>query len=88
MTLNPALVKAETTPGEFFWFGRKMFRVGYIVHIYLSISQYRNFLLPVGLYQLTDISVGGIFVGAQFLPGLRRVSIPEAANGHLNDFQH
>ncbi|EEB91648.1 hypothetical protein MPER_09963 [Moniliophthora perniciosa FA553] len=53
LLMNPGKMRSMTVPGEFFWFNNQLFRINYILHIYLSI-------------------LGGIFVGLQFLPRIRR----------------
>ncbi|KAI3612079.1 hypothetical protein WG66_016170 [Moniliophthora roreri] len=53
LLMNPGKMRSMTTPGEFFWFNIQLFRINYILHIYLTV-------------------LGGIFVGIQFLPMIRR----------------
>jgi len=65
MMLNPKLIEEQTVPGEFFWFGRKMYKVNYYIHLYLTI-------------------IGGMLVGIQFLPGLRRRAVTlHRINGYI-----
>jgi len=54
--MNPRIMVEQTVPGEFLWFDLRLYRVNYIIHIYLSI-------------------VGGLLVGLQFLPAIRRKSV-------------
>ncbi|KAJ3779001.1 hypothetical protein FB446DRAFT_711779 [Lentinula raphanica] len=54
--MNGKIMRAQTVPGEFRWFNLNIYRINYIIHIYLSI-------------------VGGILVGLQFLPNIRRKSV-------------
>ncbi|KAJ3736574.1 hypothetical protein DFJ43DRAFT_632085 [Lentinula guzmanii] len=49
-------MREQTVPGEFRWFNLPIYRINYIIHIYLTI-------------------VGGILVGLQFLPTVRRKSV-------------
>ncbi|KAJ7579672.1 hypothetical protein C8J56DRAFT_963328 [Mycena floridula] len=37
MTLNPKLTPGQTIPGEYFWLGRPVFKINYMIHIYLTI---------------------------------------------------
>uniref|UniRef100_A0A0W0EXX4 DUF2306 domain-containing protein n=1 Tax=Moniliophthora roreri TaxID=221103 RepID=A0A0W0EXX4_MONRR len=53
LLMDPVKMRALTPPGEFFWFNMRLYRINYILHIYLTI-------------------LGGIFVGVQFLPMIRR----------------
>jgi hypothetical protein len=54
--MNNRIMLQQTVPGEFRWFQLPMYRINYIIHIYLTI-------------------VGGILVGLQFMPAIRRKSV-------------
>ncbi|KIK67900.1 hypothetical protein GYMLUDRAFT_36703 [Collybiopsis luxurians FD-317 M1] len=54
--MNQRIMVEQTVPGEFRWFNLSMYRINYIIHIYLTI-------------------IGGILVGPQFLPAIRRRSV-------------
>ncbi|KAJ4001871.1 hypothetical protein F5050DRAFT_1146571 [Lentinula boryana] len=54
--MNGKIMREQTVPGEFRWFNLRIYRINYIIHIYLTI-------------------VGGILVGLQFLPTVRRKSV-------------
>ncbi|KAI3612082.1 hypothetical protein WG66_016172 [Moniliophthora roreri] len=67
--MDPVKMRALTPPGEFFWFNMRLYRINYILHIYLTILQSSGWHLrwstippndPQGYFVIITLVIGNI----------------------------
>uniref|UniRef100_A0A0W0EY00 Uncharacterized protein n=1 Tax=Moniliophthora roreri TaxID=221103 RepID=A0A0W0EY00_MONRR len=82
-TMDGAKMRTLTTAGEFFWFNMPLYLYNYIIHIYLTTGKHFPYFrasLELRLFS----SVGGLLVGIQFIPTVRRRWVTlHRLNGYL-----